>query len=149
MSEYYFAFGSNMNKERMKERNARFAEMQKGIIKDWKLVFNKINSRKDGAGFANIEPEKDSVVEGIIYKVEEDTLQKLDRFEGVPNHYIREMLKVENDKGVVNCTTYIANPSKIDNSLKPEKSYLNHLLEGKEFLSDGYFFNLKNIETLD
>ena len=48
MSVYYFAFGSNMNKERMIVRNAEFTEMLKGILKEWKLVFNKINSKKNG-----------------------------------------------------------------------------------------------------
>ena len=150
MSVHYFAFGSNMNKERMVDRNAEFSEMLKGILKEWKLVFNKINSKKNGAGFANIEPEKDSVVEGIIYKVNEETLQKLDRFEGVPDHYFRKNMMVENDQGeFVNCVTYLANSSKISNSLKPEKWYLDHLLEGKEFLSENYFYDLKNTETLD
>ena len=151
MSVYYFAFGSNMNKERMMYRNAEFSEMMKGILKDWKLVFNKINSKKNGAGFANIEPEKDSAVEGIIYKVNEETLQKLDGFEGVPTgHYFRKTMMVENDKGeFVNCVAYLANSSKISNSLKPEKLYLDHLLEGKEFLSENYFYDLKNTETLD
>ena len=31
MTNCYFAFGSNMDKERMKKRKANFTEMQKGI----------------------------------------------------------------------------------------------------------------------
>ncbi len=150
MSVYYFAFGSNMNKERMIERKAEFTEMQKGILKDWKLVFNKINSRKEGAGFANIMPKVGSIVEGIIYKVDEETLQKLDRFEGVPNHYNRKTMEIESkDNEMINCITYLANPSKTDDSRKPEKWYLNHLLKGEEYLSKEYFSDLKKIETLD
>ena len=42
-----------------------------------------------------------------------------------------------------------ANPSKVNDCLKPEKEYLGHLFEGKEFLSENYFSNLKNVETLD
>jgi hypothetical protein len=35
MAVYYFAYGSNMDKERMKERKVEFTEMQKGSMKDW------------------------------------------------------------------------------------------------------------------
>jgi gamma-glutamylcyclotransferase len=150
MSVYYFAFGSNMNKERMIDREAEFTEMQKGILKDWKLVFNKINPRKERAGFANIEPEKNSIVEGIIYKVNKKTIQELDGYEGVPLAYIRKTMQVtmDNDE-LIECEVYIANPSRVNNSLKPEKWYLNHLLKGEKYLSDEYFLNLKNIKILE
>jgi len=152
MSEYYFAFGSNMDKERMIKRSVEFieTEMQKGILNDWKLVFNKIRDDKEGAGYANIEPEIGSIVEGIIYKTNQDGIKKLDRREGVPDHYIQKIIPVKNnDKKLIDCVIYIANQSKTNDSLKPEKWYLNHLLAGKEFLSKDYFKNLKNTETLD
>jgi hypothetical protein len=59
-------------------------------------------------------------------------------------------MPVENtDKELINCVVYVANSSKIDNSLKPEKEYLEHLLKGKYFLSESYFSDLKSVETLD
>ena len=160
MSLYYFAFGSNMDKQQMEDRKKEFEEKhkgimkveftdgQKGIMKDWKLIFNKINSRKEGAGFANIEPKKDSVVEGIIYKVNDDTIKMLDWYEGVRfDSYRRETMLVESERNESkNCIVYIANPTKTNNSLKPEKWYLNRLLKGKEYLSDEYFSDLKKIE---
>jgi len=150
MSTYYFAFGSNMNQNRMKKRKVKFTQKFKGSIRDWQLVFNKINDRKEGAGFANIIPKESSIVEGIIYEVNEESIQKLDVREGFPNHYQRLEMPVWDDMGrFFKCATYIANPNKIKENLKPERWYLNHLLEGKEFLSENYFSDLKNIETLD
>ena len=150
MSLYYFAFGSNMDKERMEERTHESSERQKGVLKDWKLVFNKIKDEERGSGYANIEPEIGSIVEGIIYKVSEDAIRILDKWEGVPIAYHKKTMLVENsNKESVNCIIYIANHSKTDNSLKPEKKYLDHLLEGKEYLSEKYYFDLKNTETLD
>lgn len=150
MTYCYFAFGSNMDKEQMKIRKANFTEMQKGIIKDWKLVFNKINSKKVGAGYANIIPNSGSIVEGIIYKVDNDAIPILDGFEGVPINYEQKIMPVENtNKELIDCIVYIANPSKVDNFLKPEKLYLQHLLKGKDFLSESYFSDLKSVETLD
>jgi len=153
MSSYYFAFGSNMNKERMIEREVEFneIEMQKGFLKDWKLVFNKINVKKDGSGYANIEPDSGSIVEGIIYKTNEDGIKKLDWNEGVrfDSYRQKEMLIENKNNESINCIVYIANHSKTDNSRKPEKWYLNHLLKGGKYLSENYFTNLKNIEILE
>ena len=150
MLEYYFAFGSNMDKKRMEDRTHESSERQKGIIKDWKLVFNKIKDEEIGSGYANIEPEIGSIVEGIIYKVSEDAIKKLDRREGVPDHYLKETMAVGNDnQESINCIVYIANRSKINNSLKPERWYLNHLLEGKEFLSEKYHSWLEQTPTID
>ena len=149
MTVYYFAFGSNMDKKRMDKRKVKFTDRQKGIMKDWKLAFNKIRDEEKGSGYANIEPEIDSIVEGIIYKVSEEGIEKLDRREGVPDDYLQETMSVGNDNNEsINCIVYIANRSKINNSLKPERWYLNHLLEGKEFLSEKYYSKLKNTETL-
>ena len=148
MPEYYFAFGSNMDEQQMKNRKAEFAERQNGVMANWKLVFNKINRKKEGSGYANIVPEYGSIVEGIIYKVSEDAIRILDDWEGVPIAYHKKTMLVENsNKKSVDCIIYIANHSKTDNSLKPERKYLDHLLEGKEFLSENYFSDLKNTET--
>ena len=95
-------------------------------------------------------PEYGSIVEGIIYKVSEDAIRILDKWEGVPIAYHKKTMLVENiNKESVNCIVYIANHSRTNNSLKPEKKYLNHLLAGKEFLSEEYYSELKNTETLD
>ena len=139
-----------MDVQQMNDRKANFTKTQKGILKDWKLVFNKINRRLNGAGFANIVPESNSSVEGIIFEVNEITIDLLDNYEGSPNAYHKKIMSVETSNGEsINCILYIANHSKTSNSLKPEKKYLNHLLKGKEFLSENYFFDLKNYETID
>jgi gamma-glutamylcyclotransferase len=147
---YYFAFGSNMDMQQMNDRQAVFTKTQKGILKDWKLVFNKISRQLKDVGFANIVPENNSFVEGVIYEVNETTIDVLDRYEGSPQEYHKKIMPVEtsNNKSV-NCIVYIANHSKTNNSLKPKKNYLDHLLKGKEFLSENYFLDLKKFETID
>jgi len=90
------------------------------------------------------------VVEGILYYVSSRDLKKLDRFEGVPNHYQRHELLVKrrDNHQQIKAITYIANPNMVQDNLKPEASYLFHLLQGKEFLSEAYFQQLLKIETL-
>lgn len=144
----YFAYGSNMNKARMKKRDVKFTQMFSGIMRNWQLTFNKVNTRKEGSGFANIVPKESSIVEGIIYKINEKSIEKLDDREGFCEHYQRLDMLVESEGKFLKCVIYIANPTKVREGLKPEKWYLDHLLEGEEFLSTNYISFLKKIPIL-
>ena len=51
---HYFAYGSNMSEERFTDRRIISHVRQKGILKDYELVFNKKSYNKDLV-YANIE----------------------------------------------------------------------------------------------
>ena len=142
----YFAYGSNMNQERLKERGVEFENPRSAILRDYILKFNKINSKVENAGYANIEASAGSIVEGILYEVTEDGLKSLDKYEGVGSgDYCRKEVEVfTKDNKPHLAITYIACPEKIRDNLKPTKEYLNHLLKGKNFLSFEYYEKLKN-----
>ncbi|MCK9446007.1 gamma-glutamylcyclotransferase [bacterium] len=127
-----------MNKQRMIDRGIIFTDMKPAKLYDYELIFNKVS--KQGV-VANIVYKKDSVVEGILYDV--DSLDLLDKYEGVNSgHYKRIILKIDNDDSYV----YVCdNQIHIKEGLNPNQEYLNHLLEGKEYLSVEYYEKLKNI----
>jgi gamma-glutamylcyclotransferase (GGCT)/AIG2-like uncharacterized protein YtfP len=101
-------------------------------------------------GYANIEPDKNDIVEGILYEISDSDLKKLDKYEGYPDHYKKINLKVEIDTvKEVKVITYIANSCKIRNGLKPNREYLGHLLKGCDLLSESYCERLRKWETLD
>ena len=131
----YFAYGSNMDQQRMISRGVIFSNMKSATLNDYELKFNKIS--KQGA-VANIEPKVGSTVEGILYDI--DSLIILDHYEGFPKHYNRILL-------TLNCGTeayvYVENKEYIVENLNPKQEYLNHLLEGKNYLSEKYFEKLK------
>lgn len=146
---YYFAFGSNMDLERIVHRNLSFEKRESAKLKDYKLLFNKRASKAYGQTFANIEPQEDSFVEGILYHTNEESIDILDAYEGYPEHYTREFVNVVRvGNKIVQAITYIANPRWIGEG-KPSKKYLNFLLAGKDFLTTGYFEKLRNIKTFD
>ena len=146
----YFAYGSNMNPERMIERGVSFTSRERAVLEGWRLKFNKVSSINAREGYANIERDDNSVVEGILYTIEDKDIEKLDTFEGYPKHYNRVVLKVKKDNGEeVEALVYIANPDKVKDGLKPSKEYLNHLLRGCDLLSENYCNMLRNWETLD
>ena len=146
----YFAYGSNMNPERMIERGVSFTSRERAVLKGWRLKFNKVSSINAREGYANIERDDNSVVEGILYTIDDKDIEKLDTYEGYPKHYNRVVLKVKKDNGEeVEALVYIANPDKVKDGLKPSKEYLNHLLRGCDLLSENYCNMLRNWETLD
>ncbi len=125
----YFAYGSNMNPHRMKKREVFFTHRGRGILKGYTLKFNKTSSKNTSEGYANIVPEADAIVEGVIYTINDVGLLNLDKYEGYPEHYLREILPVKNDSGNLRkCETFIAQPDKIKNGLKPSKEYFGHYI---------------------
>jgi len=147
MCVYYFAYGSNMDKTRMEKRNVKYTQMFSGILRNWKLVFNKKSKKLKGVGWANIV-SNESVVEGIIYEVDEKSIANLDYWEGYPDEYDKKELFVESEAKSVKCVVYIANPDKVREGLKPTRKYLDRLLAGREYLSKKYVSFLEQIQTL-
>ena len=142
----YFAYGSNMNKQRMILRDVSFRRRFSGVLYDWKLIFNAINE-DEKAGSANIVFSKDSKVEGAVYETDEESLIKLDKFE---IHYDRKKILIKDESGKeIECHVYITHPEQTKDGLKPTKKYLMHLLEGKDLISKEYFDFLSDISTLD
>ncbi len=146
----YFAYGSNMDPDRMKKRGILFSKREHAILKGFRLEFNKIVLKNLNEGKANIVKDNKESVEGVLYEIEEDDLRKLDKFEGYPTHYRREDVNVILDSGeIVKATTYIAQSNMTRGGLKPTKKYLSHLLKGCDLLSKEYCEKLKRVETLD
>lgn len=143
----YFAYGSNMDKDRMTERKINFSSRQFAKLDGHKLVFNK--KAKDGDfTYANIATSEKEFVEGVLYEFPDDEISKLDRAEGFPNHYDKVQVTVTDKNGnSINATTYIAKQEKVVNGLLPTSEYLNHLLAGKDILSPSYFDTLKQVQT--
>jgi cation transport regulator ChaC len=130
-NDFYFAYGSNMNMSRMIERNVLFDKMISAKLYDYELRFNKI-SKKQGA-VANVMYNPGHIVEGILYRIKDITL--LDKPEGYPKHYNRIKMNIEN----IDAWVYVAQPEFIREGLSPKQEYLNHLLEGKEYISSEYY----------
>ena len=146
----YFAYGSNMDPERMSERSISFSQRTHAILKGYRLEFNKVASRNPQEGYANVVKFQNGIVEGVIYEILDSELSKLDRFEGYPDHYDRLMIKVQLDDGQkLEAIIYIAQPDKIAEGLKPSRDYLDHLLAAKDILSESYRRKLEAWQPLD
>ena len=78
MNRFYFAYGSNMNPDRIRERIPGARLVGKAIIKGWKLAERL---------YADIERSRGARVEGVLYLVNETERFRLDSYEGYPHIY--------------------------------------------------------------
>lgn len=141
---WYFAYGSNMNPARLKERLAPEGVVMGarigGRLDGWRLSFNKARLGTPVNGAANIAPAAGGVVHGTLNEMPAQGLIVLDRFEGVATRqYRREIVPVVRaDTGsLVEATTYVALNIGSD-ALLPLREYLAHLLAGRDLLPADY-----------
>ena len=139
-----------MNPARVRERGIVFEAALSARLEGYRLAFDKASSRHPGVGHANIVFDPAAVVEGVLYSLEGPAeIQKMDRFESTPINYSRDIVEVATQHGVQSTWTYFANPAVLVAGLKPPRSYLNHLLAGKEYLSAAYYEALEGWECVE
>ncbi|BFM08137.1 gamma-glutamylcyclotransferase family protein [Halioxenophilus aromaticivorans] len=149
MTEFYFAYGSNMNSERMKARQVQFDRCFAGSLPNTALKFNK-RAPSAGSGHANVAYAPGSRVEGVVYRVSgEPCMRALDQFESAPRAYSREIFWLSVEGKPLAAWVYIGNQAALAEDLVPERWYLNHLLAGKQYLSAKYYQQLQTTPCLD
>lgn len=89
----YFAYGSNIDDNQVKNRTPGAVFMGRGILHGYKLTFCS-HSVRWGGGVANIEKDPGSTVYGVLWGFSKLHLSMMDVYEGYPEHYLREIVPV-------------------------------------------------------
>ena len=89
----YIAYGSNLNRGQMALRCPVAKVVGTGEIKDYELLFR---GNRNGA-VATVEPKKGESVPVLIWEISPRDEFNLDRYEGYPRLYGKEILEVEMD----------------------------------------------------
>lgn len=148
MSHWYFAYGSNMNPQRMHSRGLLFDQLLPGRLEGYELCFNKRAHDRPGTAYANIRHRQAAVVEGVLYRlVDASEIFKMDPFEGTPVFYSRERMPILTAQGVLPGWVYVANPAWRSEGLQPTRAYLEHLLAGRDFVSEAYWQALSSVSV--
>jgi len=127
--ELYFAYGSNMLEQRLKDRVKSAEFLLNAWIRGYEVRFRKMSI--DGSGKADLVQTGDleDIVHGVVYQFDPNEREALAAAE--PG-YDRVAIQVHTDSGDRDVTTYLARRGRIDESLKPYTWYLEVIRCGAE-----------------
>ena len=103
---FYFAYGSNMDKNQMAKRCPSSELVGVAQLESHRLAFTGYSLKRKG-GVATVKPALNNRVDGIIWKINRQDLAKLDGYEGTPHVYQRRTITVNQDGQAVQAETYI------------------------------------------
>ena len=91
----YFAYGSNLNHERMQRRCRDSEYIKNFILEGYKLSFCAVSR---SYGVANIVKRTGSKVPGGLWEISESDEKELDIYEGYPTLYEKDFFKLNGEK---------------------------------------------------
>lgn len=122
----YFAYGSNMLRERLVARVSTAEGVAVGVVRDYRLDFAKISV--DGSGKGDMVASPGDEVWGMLYAFDADQKPDLDRHEGP--HYRAQEVVVSTPSGEETAWAYMADPQRRDPSKAPYDWYLALIVAG-------------------
>ncbi|XP_018653721.1 hypothetical protein Smp_098340 [Schistosoma mansoni] len=144
---YYFAFGSNLLKERIQLSNKSAQFIGIGVLEDYVLSFGGISNNWFGAT-ATIKPSPSEYVMGTIWKMCINDMKTLDLQESAPIMYQPVEISVHlfsEKSSIINCRSYILNSTEPGD---PSPYYLDIIIRGaiQSQLPQSYIDQLKEIK---
>lgn len=115
----YIAYGSNLNLPQMEQRCQTATVAGKSEIKGYELLFR---------GVATVEPKEGGNVPVLLWNIEPRDEAALDRYEGWPHLYRKEMMEVELEGEMVSAMVYVMNNGRYFGM--PSQHYYDVIKEG-------------------
>ena len=125
---YFFAYGANMDPHRMTQTCPDARAVGPARAEGFRLAFN-VYSPYWGGGAANIEPDEERKVWGVVWDVTPEDLGRLDTFRGHPTFYRREdvVVKTPSDDELIAVTYRVAHQNAF---VPPTDAYLLRMRAG-------------------
>lgn len=115
---FYFAYGSNLWWQQMRERCPGHRYRGDGVLKGYRWI---ITTR----GYANIVKSETGEVHGKVYELTEADECRLDRYEGVDNGGYRKMtMEVEVEELRLPCLVYV---DPVEEEGTPRQEYVERI----------------------
>ena len=128
---WYFAYGANMDEATFRvRRGIQPLGCCSGSIRGYRLRFNLDGRPRGRSAPANLYPDPDEKVWGVLYRITRRDLLRLDSTEGVPGSGYRHVeIEAEDcNRRVVQAVTYMAEGKEVDG--KPSLRYITLIREG-------------------
>ena len=122
MEELYFAYGSNLNLGQMAVRCPQAGVVGKAVLEGYELAFRR--------GVLTILPKEGGRVNGLLWRINAWDELTLDRYEGYPHLYTKELLPVRTDSGPQTVVAYVMTAPYCEKAQPPSPAYLQTVLTG-------------------
>ena len=122
LEELYFAYGSNLNLGQMAVRCPQAEVTGKAVLEGYELAFRR--------GVLTILPKEGGRVNGLLWRVNAWDERALDRYEGYPHLYTKELLPVQTDSGPQTVVAYVMTAPYCEKAQPPGPAYLQTVLDG-------------------
>lgn len=137
----YIAYGSNLNLPQMAERCPTAKVLGASSMKDWQLLFR----GPHGGAVATVEPYKGSSVPVLVWEISEADENALDRYEGWPYLYRKEIVKIKLGRKTIEALVYLMIEGKPLN--QPSSYYYSVIYDG--YKSAGFDIEILKKATMD
>lgn len=122
----YIAYGSNLNLEQMARRCPTAEIVGKTYLHNYRLMF-----RGKSTAVATVEKQEGGKVPVLVWRLQPSDEYNLDLYEGYPNFYRKEMLRISVNGKRVSAMIYIMNAAKHPYDT-PSRSYFETIRQGYE-----------------
>lgn len=123
-NKLYIAYGSNLNLPQMAERCPTAKVVGASELKDYALLFRGHGSN----AVATIEPKEGASVPVMLWEIMPGDELSLDRYEGYPSFYDKEIMDLTLDGQSVSSMVYVMTPG--HRLGYPSDYYFNTIAEG-------------------
>lgn len=137
----YIAYGSNLNLPQMAERCPTAKVLGASSMKDWQLLFR----GPHGGAVATVEPYKGSSVPVLVWEISETDENALDRYEGWPYLYRKEIVKIKLGRKTIEALVYLMIEGKPLS--QPSSYYYSVIYDG--YKSAGFDIEILKKATMD
>jgi len=139
--KYYIAYGSNLNLPQMAERCPTARVIGASRMNDSRLLFR----GPHGGAVATVEPCKATSVPVLVWEITEADEEALDRYEGWPYLYRKEIVKIKLGRKTIEALVYLINEGKPLN--QPSSYYYSVIYDG--YKSAGFDIEILKKATMD
>ena len=127
----YFAYGSNLDIQRLGDRTDSFHVLGIAILEGYRFSFHKKGVDGTGKADAFFTGKKDDLVYGGLFEISPSDKERLDKIE---IGYKFTDITVKDDSGeIIQAQTYLARPEYFNEELVPTRSYLDCILRGASY----------------
>lgn len=145
-----FMYGAEIDPDVMRREYVDFTSRVPARLEGFRLCFNVPDVTAPGAGCANIIGDPKDTVQGALYEIDPELLERLDRLHGVSDgRYVRVVVTVTTSEGeTVRAETFVGDIRVYQDACQPELEVIERMTAQTDVLDSAYRDRLRTYATV-